>query len=145
MLPTRKVSGLHADRRVWLHDIFEIKKPSTNLLKHDESRDNYFWDTETAKAIVQVEKYIQMLIKKDKDVKDIIKEKHGLDVKVVRPKGHIIVGQSSQLSSSKMEDDFRLLSGSLKNFRYRNVRRATEQPEEYHCQIALNKEGRMDA
>jgi CRISPR/Cas system-associated protein Cas5 (RAMP superfamily) len=96
-------------------DIFEIKKPSTNLLKHDDSRDNYFWDTETSKAIIQVEKYIQMLIKKDKDVKEIIKEKHGLEVKVVRPKGHIIVGQSSQFSASKMEDDFRLLSGALKN------------------------------
>ena len=96
-------------------DIFEIKKPSTNLLKHDDSRDNFFWDTEASKAIIQVEKYIQMLIKKDKDVKEIIQEKHGVDVKVVRPKGHIIIGQSSQLSSRKMEDDFRLLSGALKN------------------------------
>jgi len=96
-------------------DIYEIKKPSTNLLKHDESRDNYYWDTEVAKAISQTEKYIQMLTKKDKDVRDIIKERHQIDVKIVRPRGYIIVGQSSQFENSKMEDDFRLLAGSLKN------------------------------
>jgi len=96
-------------------DIYEIKRPSTNLLKHDDSRDNYYWDTEVAKAITQTEKYIQMLIKKDKDVKEIIKEKHQLEVKIVRPRGYIIVGQSSQFENSKMEDDFRLLASSLKN------------------------------
>lgn len=56
-----------------------------------------------------------MLTKKDKDVRDIIKERHQIDVKIVRPRGYIIVGQSSQFENSKMEDDFRLLAGSLKN------------------------------
>jgi len=53
--------------------------------------------------------------KKDKDVRDIIKDRHQIDVKIVRPRGYIIVGQSSQFENSKMEDDFRLLAGSLKN------------------------------
>lgn len=56
-----------------------------------------------------------MLTKKDKDVRDIIKDRHQIDVKIVRPRGYIIVGQSSQFENSKMEDDFRLLAGSLKN------------------------------
>ena len=96
-------------------DIFEIKKPSTNLLRHDDSRDNYYWDTEVAKAISQTEKYVQMLIKKDLDVRDVIKEKCNLEVKVVRPRGFIVVGSSSQFSNSKMNDDYRLLAASLKN------------------------------
>jgi hypothetical protein len=96
-------------------DIFEIKKPSTNLLRHDDSRDNYYWDTEVAKAISQTEKYIQMLIKKDLEVRDIIQEKCGLEVKVVRPRGFIVVGGSAQFANSKMNDDFRLLAASLKN------------------------------
>ena len=34
-------------------DILEIKKPNTQLLKHDNSRKNYYWDPELAKAIIQ--------------------------------------------------------------------------------------------
>jgi len=96
-------------------DIFEIKKPSTVLLKHDESRDNYYWDTEIAKAIIQTEKYIQMITKKSLDVKDIIKEKYNIEVKIVRPRGYVIAGTGTQLVNSKMEDDFRILSSSQKN------------------------------
>lgn len=96
-------------------DIYEIKKPSTNLLKHDGSRDNYYWDSEVSKAITQTEKYVQMLMKKALDVREIIKEKYALDVKVVRPRGYIIAGSSAQLENQKMEDDFRLLAGALKN------------------------------
>src|SRR5690606_27065647 len=44
-------------------DIYEIKKPTTNLLKHDASRDNYYWDTELSKAISQVENYIDEISK----------------------------------------------------------------------------------
>jgi hypothetical protein len=96
-------------------DINEIKKPNTNLLRHDDSRDNYYWDVEVAKAISQTEKYVQMLIKKDLEVRQIIKEKCGLEVKVTRPRGFIVVGNSKQLSDPKMNDDFRLLASSLKN------------------------------
>lgn len=96
-------------------DIYEIKKPNTGLLKHDDSRDNYYWDTEVSKAISQTEKYIQQLIKNDLEVRNIVKEKYGFDVKAVRPRGYIVVGNSKQLENSKMNDDFRLLSASLKN------------------------------
>src|SRR3989344_169557 len=36
-------------------DILEIKKPSTNLVKIDDSRGNSYWDIEMSKAIIQVE------------------------------------------------------------------------------------------
>jgi len=96
-------------------DIYEIKKPGTNLLKHDDGRDNYYWDSEVSKAISQTEKYIQQLIKNDLEVRSIVKEKYGFDVKAVRPRGFIVVGNSKQLENSKMNDDFRLLAASLKN------------------------------
>lgn len=96
-------------------DVYEIKKPTTPLLRHDDSRDNYYWDAEVAKAISQTEKYIQMLIRKALDIREIIREKHGVEVKVVRPRGFIVVGNSKQLADEKMNDDFRLLASSLKN------------------------------
>ena len=96
-------------------DIYEIKKPTTNLLRHDDSRDNYYWDVEVSKAISQTEKYVQMLVKKDLEVREIINEKCGIEVKIVRPRGFIVVGNSSQFIDNKMNDDFRLLSSSLKN------------------------------
>ncbi len=97
-------------------DIFEIKKPNTNLLKHDSSRDNYYWDTEVNRAIIQTEKYIQMMVKKEKDVIEIINDKYDLNVKIVRPRGFIVVGNSQQFEGNKKtEDDFRLLASSLKN------------------------------
>ncbi len=39
-------------------DIYEIKKPQTKLLRYDQGRSNYFWDTEVSKAVIQTEKYI---------------------------------------------------------------------------------------
>lgn len=96
-------------------DIYEIKKPSTQLLKYDQSRDNYFWDVEVAKAITQTEKYIQMLVRSGYDVREYIKQKHGTDVKIIRPRGFVVVGTSSQFKGQQMEDDFRLLASSLKN------------------------------
>lgn len=96
-------------------DIYEIKKPSTNLLRHDDSRDNYYWDIEVAKAISQTEKYVQMLIKKDLEIREIIRDKCNIEVKIVRPRGFIVVGTSRQFTNQKMNDDFRLLASSLKN------------------------------
>ncbi len=56
-----------------------------------------------------------MLVRAASDVKDIIEEKHGIRVKVVRPRGFIIVGNSEQFETKKMEDDYRLLASSLKD------------------------------
>lgn len=96
-------------------DIFEIKKPSTNLLKLDESRNNYFWDNEISKAISQVENYINSLSTHGANFSQEIRKIKGLDVSVVRPRGVIIAGIRSQLKNEKMKDDFRLLRNSLSN------------------------------
>lgn len=96
-------------------DIFEIKKPDTNLLKYDESRENYYWDVEINRAIIQTEKYIESLTIKGLPLAAEIRKKFGVEIRVVRPRGIIIAGVRSQIKNENMEDDFRLLSNSLKN------------------------------
>lgn len=44
-----------------------------------------------------------------------IKDHKGIDVSIIRPRGYIIVGKRSMLTSKKMKDDFRILCESLKN------------------------------
>jgi len=96
-------------------DIYEIKKPTTNLLKKDESRNNYFWDTELSKAISQTENYIHQINKNSYGFKEEIKKSKGIDIRIVKPRGFIIAGQSSQLDNEIKEENFRLLNTSLKN------------------------------
>lgn len=96
-------------------DIFEIKKPNTNLLKLDESRNNYFWDSEISKAISQTENYINSLSTNGPTFSSEIRKLKNLQVNVVKPRGIIIVGTREQLKTEKMKDDFRLLQSSLSN------------------------------
>ncbi|PKN69064.1 MAG: hypothetical protein CVU54_12195 [Deltaproteobacteria bacterium HGW-Deltaproteobacteria-12] len=96
-------------------DIYEIKKPSTNLLKLDKSRNNYYWDVEMAKAISQTENYLHQVQRSSDALTNDIRRNKGLDVNIVRPKGYIIAGTRDQLKKGKMLDDFRILSGALKN------------------------------
>lgn len=96
-------------------DVYEIKKPSTRLLKLDKSRNNYYWDVEIAKAISQVENYLHQLQRNSDTLIVDLKKGEGIDVSIVRPRGYIIAGTRRQLKGTKMIDDFRILSESLKN------------------------------
>lgn len=96
-------------------DILEIKKPSTSLLKKDESRDNYYWDTEISKAIIQVENYIEAVSRQAAEISVQLRTKHNIDIQVVRPRGIIVAGNSKAFTEQKEKNDFRLLSHSLKN------------------------------
>jgi hypothetical protein len=96
-------------------DVYEIKRPTTNLLKLDKSHGTYYWDTELTKAISQVENYIAHVNKHAADLCDEIRKQRGLDVRVIKPRGFIIVGTRNQLQNEIMEDNFRLLNNSLKN------------------------------
>lgn len=96
-------------------DILEIKKPTTEILKLDASRGNYFFDAEISKAVVQVENYISNVTKFGDAVRSYILESHKIDLKVVRPRGIILAGNASQFTDQKQKDDFRLLSQGLKN------------------------------
>jgi hypothetical protein len=96
-------------------DILEIKKPSTGLLKHDGSRDNYYFDPEVSRAIIQVENYISMVTEHASDVRSYILDTYKIDLKVVRPRGIILAGDTRSLDEQKQKDDLRLLSQGLKN------------------------------
>src|SRR3989339_443972 len=96
-------------------DILEIKRPNTVLLKKDSSRGNYYWDTELSKGIIQVENYISNVSTHRDVIRNFLRDKHAIDLQVLRPRGIILVGDASKLIDQKEKDDFRLLSHSLKN------------------------------
>ncbi len=95
-------------------DILEIKKPNTPILKEDTGRKNFYWDTEVSKAIIQTENYIAFVGGEDK-LRSHILDEHEINVKALRPRGIILVGDASSFSTQKEKDDFRLLSHGLKN------------------------------
>ena len=96
-------------------DIYEIKKPQTTLLKHDSSRNNYYWAPEICKAMSQVEHYIDQTRHYRLEIAEKVRTKQGLPIKIVRPRGFIIAGTRSQLDNDEMAEDFRVLNDSLKN------------------------------
>lgn len=96
-------------------DILEIKKPSTPLIKEDNSRNNFYWDTEISKAIIQVENYIENISKNADSVRSYIKDEYSIELKIVRPRGIILAGNSSDFDSQKKKDDYRLLTQASKN------------------------------
>jgi hypothetical protein len=96
-------------------DILEIKKPNTTILKHDAGRDNYYFDSEISKAVIQVENYLGNVERFASEVRSFILDKHKIDLKVVRPRGIILAGDARGLADQKQKDDFRLLSHGLKH------------------------------
>ena len=96
-------------------DILEIKKPNTQLLKHDASRKNYYWDLEIAKAVIQTENYIEHVQHQADAVRSYIRDRHSIDLKVLRPRGIILAGDTRKFTLHKERDDFRLLCQSTKN------------------------------
>jgi len=99
-------------------DILEIKKPNTTLLKYDNSRKNYYWDPEIAKAIIQVENYIEYVQHQAETVRNYIRDSFGIELKVLRPRGIILAGDTRKFSNQKERDDFRLLCLSTKNIAF---------------------------
>lgn len=96
-------------------DIYEIKIPETPLLQYDRGRNNYYWSSDVAKSISQVENYIDSIDNNRDSLIANIKEEYNLELKVIRPRGYIIAGHSRDLRESRKYDDFRLLNESLKS------------------------------
>jgi hypothetical protein len=97
-------------------DIYEIKKPTTNLLCSTTDRGNYYWHTDMAKAIVQAEKYLYSCERKAADIAEAIKREYDYNVKVIKPRAVLVAGHSTQFEGkNNMEEDFRILRSSLKN------------------------------
>lgn len=96
-------------------DVMEIKKPNTMILKPDTSRGNYYFDSELSKAIIQTENYLHNVTKHQDAVRTHLKDHHGIEIRAVRPRGIILAGDSRNFTRPKEQDDFRLLSQSIKN------------------------------
>ncbi len=97
-------------------DILEIKTPFSQLLLEDKSHKNYYWSGDVSRAIAQVENYIQEVIEISDRVRNKVKDIFGIDLRVIKPRGIIFAGNSTQFKGDKrIQDDFRLLNQGLKN------------------------------
>lgn len=96
-------------------DIYEIKKSDVDLLKYDSSHDNYYWSSDVSKAIAQLEKYIFNCSRNKNDIEATIKEEKGVDVKIIQPKGVLVIGNWDKLENDNMQRDFEILRSALKN------------------------------
>jgi hypothetical protein len=94
-------------------DIFEIKRPDFEVIKYDKSHDNYYWSQDTVKAISQVEKYIVEIERNSPSLINQLREE-GIDLKIIRPRGFVLIGKRSDLNN-KSVTSFRILNNSLKN------------------------------
>lgn len=107
-------------------DIIEIKQPfDTCLITKGVYRDNHVPLKELSGSIMQVEKYIFHLLRMGKigenAITKQINDKHsnqlanaGINLKIVNPKGIIIMGRDSELSSEQ-KFDFEIIKRKYKN------------------------------
>lgn len=112
---TRKVDFGLVDIFGYL-DIFEIKKPETKLLSASPNNTgNYVWDKQALDAIVQAEKYSFQASSKRNDLREDIRREKNIDLDIIRPRGIILMGHSSQLDNNNKKDDFQILKNQFKN------------------------------
>lgn len=96
-------------------DVIEIKKPGTDLLKEDFGRHNFFWSSDIAKAISQVENYIDSIMRHADAIRTRLRD-DGIDLRIIKPRGLVIAGKAADFAGvPKMADDFRRLNEGLKN------------------------------
>jgi hypothetical protein len=96
-------------------DVFEIKRHSAQILTFDKDHDNYYWTPEIARAISQIENYIDAVVCNASEYIKSVKRKKHVDIRVIRPRGYIVVGSRKDFKTEKELEDFRKLSVSLKN------------------------------
>ena len=100
-------------------DVQEIKTPNTPLVSYDKNHDNYYLSAELSKAISQVEKYIEQVIKRSAEIENYLQKTFKMPFGVVRPGALILIGSENSLQKQadpeKAKADFRRLRGSLKD------------------------------
>jgi hypothetical protein len=98
-------------------DVYEIKLPKTELLVFDNNHNTYYWSSDITKAIAQTEKYISTLDSNRDSLEKKIGAKYKLKLTILRPRGYVIAGSSTQLKDNEKNNFFRLLNESLRNTR----------------------------
>jgi len=99
-------------------DILEIKKPSTPLLRRGTAGKNYYWSKELSAAISQVQHYLAAIQEHSFRISAYLREAYQQDLRIVRPKGLLIAGDSRRFSCAEEKDGFRLLSQSIGDIRF---------------------------
>lgn len=102
-------------------DIIEIKRPFDNgIVSKRQYRDNYIPMKELSGAIMQLEKYVFYLNKCGQRGENRLSERYrdvlptGLRLKIINPKGIIIMGRENKLSASQ-RDDFEIIKRKYKS------------------------------
>jgi hypothetical protein len=97
-------------------DLIEIKLPKTTLLSHDKSHNTFFWTADVAKAIAQVESYIDSVASKRAEMILQIEKLTQIRLRIVKPRGIVIAGSTAEFTTTPPKRDFfRLLNEGLKN------------------------------
>lgn len=102
-------------------DVFEIKTPYTDILARriDKSHDNYYFSSDAAKAISQIEKYILFLERNVEGFERYLSRQTTIPFSVLKPKAFLIIGNSKEFEVNlKKKKDFRVLRRSFKNIEF---------------------------
>lgn len=102
-------------------DVFEIKTPQTCILakRIDGSHKNYYFSSDAAKAISQIEKYIFFLEKNVKNFQKYLSRQTKIPFSVLKPKAFLIIGNSKELEKNEdKKKDFRVLRRLFKNIEF---------------------------
>ncbi|WP_276504842.1 Shedu immune nuclease family protein [Terrimonas pollutisoli] len=110
----RKVDFGLIDSQGYL-DMFEIKKPQTELIAPKQDRGNYYWHPNATMALTQAEKYLYYAESRRKILEEDIERQKRHKVNVIKPRAYIIMGHTKQLDTKEKQEDFRILRSSLKN------------------------------
>jgi hypothetical protein len=90
--------------------------PPTPLLSVDKSHNSYYWTSDIAKAIAQVETYIESVASQKANIIVQIEKITGLRLKIMKPPGIIIAGSTGEFAGVPVKADyFRMLNEGLKN------------------------------
>jgi len=102
-------------------DLIEIKKPFDNcIVSKRPYRDNHIPMKELSGAIMQIEKYILYLNKLGQQGEKKLSERfvgklpEGLRLKIINPRGIIIMGRENTLTTSQ-KDDFEIIKRKYKS------------------------------
>ena len=116
----KKLDYLFIDSNGYV-DIVEIKKPHDNeLLYRSKERDNYVPIKHLSSAVMQTEKYIFYLTRWGERGEEELNKKHldkipsGLKIKIINPKGMIIMGRENSFKSEQKQD-FEIIKRQYKN------------------------------
>jgi len=85
-------------------DMLEIKLPSFEVIKQDEShRGSWVWSKEANQAVGQVVTYLSEIDRLRLEIENEIRKKYQKEILMLKPRAYILIGQSDDWDSEKKE------------------------------------------